>query len=126
MGTVGPQEAEFTLLADVPAGEWLLVADGAITRPVDVTFELIWRKADGSGDVALATFQQHFDPLPMGFMAQAYEARMQVPALVDAAGDQLIFRYSGANTTTPYAYNPNGDGALNGGRIPFIDIPDAP
>ncbi len=123
MGTGSPQEAEFTLLADVPAGEWLLVADGIITRPVDVTFELIWRRRD-AGDVAIATFQHHFDPLPSGFSAQPFEARMAGPALTDAAGDQLIFRYSGANTDTPMAYIPNGDGFRAMGRIPYVDLPE--
>ncbi len=122
MGTGSPQEAEFTLLADVPAGEWLLVADGIITRPVDVTFELIWRRRD-AGDQPIATFQHHFDPLPSGFSAQPFEARMTAAALTDAAGDQLIFRYSGANTDTPMAYIPNGDGFRAMGRIPYVDLP---
>lgn len=123
MGTGSPQEAEFTLLADVPAGEWLLVGDGIITRPVDVTFELIWRRRD-AGDLAIATFQHHFDPLPSGFNAQPFEARMVGPALTDAAGDQLILRYSGANTDTPMAYIPNGDGFRTMGRIPYVDLPE--
>lgn len=124
MGTGSPQEAEFTLRADVPAGEWLLVADGIITQPVDVTFELLWRKASGGPDVTIGTVMHHFDPLPAGFDAQAYEMRFSGPALTDAAGDQLIFRYGGANTTTPMAYIPNGDGRLANGRIPFIDLPE--
>ena len=123
MGTGSPQEAEFTLLADVPAGEWLLVADGIITRPVDVTFELIWRRRD-AGDVAIATFQHHFDPLPSGFSAQPFEARMAGQALTDAAGDQLIFRSRGANTDTTMAYIPNGDGFRAMGRIPYVDLPE--
>lgn len=123
MGTGSPQEAEFTLVADVPAGDWRFVGDGIITRPVDVTFELIWRKASG-GDVAIATFMQHFEPLAAGFTAQPYEATMAGAALTDAAGDQLILRYSGANTDTPMAYIPNGDGFRANGRIPYVDLPE--
>ena len=122
MGTGSPQEAEFTLLADVPAGDWRLVADGIITAPVDVTFELIWRKAAG-GDTPICTFAHHFDPLPSGFDAQPFEATMPGAALTHAAGDQLIFRYSGANTTSPSAYIPNGDGFRANGRIPYVDLP---
>jgi hypothetical protein len=123
VGTVGPQEAEFSLLANVVAGPWLWVGDGIITRPVDVTFEILWRKAAG-GDVAIATFQHHFDPLPSGFAAQAYEATAPGPAITFAAGDQVILRYSGATTDTPSAYIPNGDGFRANGRIPFIDLPE--
>lgn len=123
MGAGSPQEAEFTLRADVPAGEWLLVADGIITQPVDVTFDLLVRRA-GGGEVMIGTAMQHFDPRPVGFDAQAYEMRFTAPAIVDAAGDQLIFRYGGANTAAPMAYIPNGDGRLANGRIPFIDLPE--
>ena len=40
-----------------------------------------------------------------------------------AAGDQLIFRYTGLTGTLPMAWIPNGDGALAMGRIPFIELP---
>ncbi len=124
MGAGRSQEAEFTLLGDIPAGEWRLVADGIIVFPVDVRFELIWRQAAG-GDVAIATWDQHFDPLPQGFDAQAYEVTAQGPAITAAEGDQLIFRYTGTNTqpTQSMAYIPNGDGASANGRIPFITLP---
>jgi len=122
VGAGGSQEAEFTLLGDVPAGEWRLVADGIIVQPVDVRFELIWRKAAG-GDTTIAMWDRHFDPLPMGFDAQAYEVTAQGPALTNATGDQLIFRYTGTNSALPMAYIPNGDGAEANGRIPYIDLP---
>lgn len=124
MGAGRSQEAEFTLLDDVPAGEWRLVADGIIVFPVDVTFELIHRQAAG-GDVVIATWQHHFDPRPMGFEAQAYEVTADGPAIDQQPGDELVFRYTGTNTeeTQTMAYIPNGDGEEAGGRIPFIVLP---
>ena len=121
MGTGRPQEAEFTLVADIPAGEWVFVGDGIITRPVDVTWEIFTRS--GAIDTPIATFQHHFDPLPVGFNAQAFDATMTFGAIAVKPGDQLILRYSGANTDVPMAYIPNGDGFRAAGRIPFIDLP---
>lgn len=124
MGAGRSQEAEFTLLDDLPAGEWRLIADGIIVFPVDVTFEIIHRPAAG-GDVLIAMWQRRFEPLPMGFEAQAYEVTADGPAIDQQPGDQLIFRYTGNNTepTQTMAYIPNGDGAEANGRIPFIVLP---
>jgi hypothetical protein len=123
VGAGRSQEAEFLLLDDIPAGRWRLVADGIIVYPVDVRFELIYRRP--TGDTAIGTWDQHFEPLPQGFDAQAYEVTVDAPAFTFAAGDQLIFRYTGTNTqpTQTMAYIPNGDGSLANGRIPFIDLP---
>ena len=124
MGAGGSQEAEFRLLGDLQAGTWTLVADGIVVYPVDVTFELIYRTAGGT-DTIIGTWMKHFDPLPTGYDAQAYEVTTDAPAFVWAQGDQLIFRYTGDNTqpNQPMAYIPNGDGALAHGRIPYIDLP---
>ncbi len=122
MGAGRSLEAEFTLLGDVPAGEWRLIADGIIIFPVDVRFEIIWRQAAGA-DVPIAMWDQHFDPRPQGFDAQAYEVSAQGPAIDQQPGDQLIFRYTGTNATQPMAYIPNGDGELAMGRIPYIVLP---
>ena len=123
MGAGGSQEAEFRLLDDIPAGTWTLVADGIITYPVDVEFELIYRRP--SGDTAIGTWNQHFDPLPQGFDAQAYEVSIDAPAFSWTDGDQLVFRYTGTGTqpNQPMAYVPNGDGFRANGRIPYIDLP---
>lgn len=123
MGAGRSQEAEFTLLDDLPAGEWRLIADGIIVFSVDVTFEIIHRGA--SGDTLIAMWQHHFDPRPVGFDAQAYEVTANGPAIDQQPGDQLIFRYTGNNTeaTQTMAYIPNGDGAEAMGRIPFIVLP---
>lgn len=123
MGAGGSQEAEFLLLDDIPAGTWTLVADGIIVYPVDVEFELIYRRA--SGDTAIGTWNTHFDPLPDGFDAQPYEVTVTAPAFSFTEGDQLIFRYTGTNTqpNQPMAYVPNGDGIRANGRIPYIDLP---
>jgi hypothetical protein len=115
-------EAAYRLNDTIPAGTWRLVADGIIIEPVDVRFEILWRSA--SGDVELAAFTHHFDPLPNGqYTAQAYEQTAEVDEVPAAAGDLLVFRYSGQSEELPMAYVPNGDGDRVGGRIPYIEIP---
>lgn len=123
MGSGGSLEAEYTLKADIPAGTYKVICDAIIIRPVDVTFDLIWRKADG--DVVLATWMQHFEPLGGGmFTAQPYELDVPVSTRIEAANtDQLVFRYTGMNSTAMMAFIPNGDGHITGGRIPNITLP---
>lgn len=121
MGPGGSQEAPFKLQASIPAGTWHVQCDSIIIKPVDVTFSLIWRHGD---DSVLATWMQHFDPLPGGsFDAQPYEKDVDAPAVSHTSGDELVFRYEGANTTSDQAYIPNGDGKLTNGRIPVITLP---
>lgn len=122
MGAGGSLEAAYRLRGPIAAGTWRLVADGIITEPVDVRFQILWRA--GSVDTELAAFTHHFDPLPGGgYSAQAFEETAEVQAVAAAAGDQLIFRYAGESESLPMAYIPNGDGDLVGGRIPFIELP---
>lgn len=124
MGPGGSQEAEFGLKDSVPAGTYKLVCDGIIIREIDVTFDLVWRHANNTPDTLLATAMQHFEPLPAGaFTARACDIDLDAPAIDFAAGDQFIFRYTGANTTSNNGYIPNGDGALTEGRIPNITLP---
>ena len=125
MGAGSSLEAAYSLRAPIPAGTWLLVADGIITEPVDVHFELLWRHGDGAADTRLAAFDQHFDPLPDGsYRAQPYEVSASVGAVAAVTGDQLVFRYSGESASLDMsAYVPNGDGETTGGRIPYIDLP---
>ncbi len=86
-------------------------------------FELIYRRP-GDEDVVFASWEHHFEPLGGGeFTAQPFEASADVDAFVWAAGDQLIFRYTGSGTDTPMAYVPNGEGPDWGGRYPYIDLP---
>jgi len=47
----------------------------------------------------------------------------QAPAIDAQTGDQLVFRYTGSNTTGVEAYIPNGDGPNSNGRIPNITLP---
>lgn len=123
MGAGRSLEAEYLLVDFVPAGEWTLVADGIITAPVDVTFEILWRR-DGRDDVLLASWMTHFEPLGGGsFDAQAYEVTAVGPRVDREPGDRLVFRYTGTGTDVPMAYVPNGDGARHNGRIPYIDLP---
>lgn len=122
MGSGGSQEAEYSLQADVPAGTYKLVCDGIIIRAIDVTFDLVLRRA--GVDTTLATAMQSFQPLPAGaFTAQACDIDMPAPAIDFEPGDQFIFRYSGSNTMSSNGYIPNGDGHLAEGRIPNITLP---
>ena len=122
MGAGGSQEAEWTLQGAVPAGTYHFVLDSVIIKPVDVTFDLLVRR--GTTDTILVTWMKHWDPQPTGFDAQAYEVDQMCPTTgAFATGDQLIFRYSAANTTASEAYIPNGDGALSHGRIPHFTLP---
>ena len=123
MGAGSSLEASYTLGGPLGAGTWRLVADGIILDPVDVTFEILWRS--GGDDQVLASWQRHFDPLAGGeYRAQPFEESAEVERQEAAAGDQLVFRYSGESSDLAMAYIPNGDGELTGGRIPFIDLPD--
>lgn len=123
MGAGGSQEAEYSLKASVPSGQYHFVLDSIIISPVDVTFDWIWRR--GTTDTTLATWTKHFDPLAgASFDAQAYEVDMDCPAVDFQPGDQLVFRYTGANTQSLQAYIPNGDGELSHGRIPNITLPE--
>lgn len=121
MGAGGSQEAKFSLVASVPAGTYHFVLDSIIIRPVDTTFDLLWRR--GTTDTTLASWTLHFEPLPGSFDAQPYEVDMTAQAIDFQPGDQLVFRYTGANTTSTDAYIPNGDGFLSNGRIPNITLP---
>jgi hypothetical protein len=126
VGAGSSQEAEWDLIAPIPAGTYKLVADGIITNPVDVTFELIWRRT-GLPDVILATFNQHFEPNGGGnFDAVPYEATAQAQAVeyVEGDGGQLIFRYTGTNSISTMSYVPNGDGPTHNGRFPNITLPN--
>jgi hypothetical protein len=122
VGSGGSQEAAYALKAAVKAGTYHLVVDAVIIKPVDVTFDLIWRR--GTTDMSLATWQQHFDPLPgANYDAQPFEYDEDCPAIDYKSGDELVFRYAGSNTTSAEAYIPNGDGPHANGRIPYIELP---
>ncbi len=122
MGPGGFQDAEFPLVASVPAGAYHLVCDSIVIRAVDVTFDLFLRR-DGV-DTTLATQTRHFDPLPNGqIAAQPCEVDLDAPAIDHRPGDQLVWRYTGANTTAIVAWIPNGDGPLADGNIPNLTLP---
>lgn len=122
MGAGGSREAEFSLVADLPAGTYHFVLDSIIIRSVDVTFDLFVRR--GTTEMPLISWTKHWEPIPASFDAQAYEVDMSAPAINFVAGDQLVFRYTGMNTTSSDAYIPNGDGFRSNGRIPSITLPD--
>ena len=118
MGAGGSQEAAYDLRASVPAGTYQFVLDAIILAPIDVTFDLIAR--NGGTDTVLAEWTDHYDPRPVGFDAQAFEYDEVAPAV---GGGELVFRYTGSNTTGIEAYIPNGDGPNSNGRIPNITLP---
>jgi FtsP/CotA-like multicopper oxidase with cupredoxin domain len=122
VGPGGSQEAVYDLRADVPAGMYHVACDAIIIGPVDVTFTLIWRR--DQVDATLAQWIRHWDPLPNGgYDAQGYQIDEAAPAISWQAGDQLVFRYAAANTTTAEAFIPNGDGFRARGQIPNITLP---
>lgn len=55
-------------------------------------------------------------------MATAYEETAEVDKVESSSGDELVFRFSG-ESETDMAYIPNGEGTMNGGRIPYLDLP---
>ena len=80
MGAGGSLEAAYDLKASVPAGDYHCIIDAIIIRPVDVTFDLIWRR-DGV-DMVLATWTEHYEPNPgVNFDAQPYEVDMPAQAI---------------------------------------------
>lgn len=122
MGPGGSQEAAYTLKAIEPAGTYHFVLDAVIVKSVDVQFDLLWRR--GTTDTMLASWTAHYDPLTSGnFDAQPFEYDQNCDAIPTQKGDQLVFRYTGSNTTSQEAYIPNGDGSHANGRIPYIVLP---
>jgi hypothetical protein len=100
------------------------VLDAIITKPVDVTFDLIWRHGDASPDTVLASWMEHYEPLGgANYDAQPFEYDQTCDAITYASGDQLVFRYTGANGTSMESYIPDGDGQFANGRIPYITLP---
>ena len=95
--------------------------DCIVIAGVDVTFDLLHRR--GATDTVVTTWTQHFNPLPTGFDAQAYEVDMTGAKIDFVKGDKLVFKFSGANTIQSDAWIPNGDGGLSQGRIPNITLP---
>jgi hypothetical protein len=105
----------------VPAGAYHCVLDAIVITAADVTFDLIWRR--GQSDMVLATWDEHFDPTPGSFDAQAYELDVDAPAISFGAGDRLVFRYTASAQTQLNAWIPNGDGTTANGRIPSFTLP---
>lgn len=122
MGPGRSQEAPYDLKASVPAGTYHVIYDGVVIAAVDVTFELIHRR--GATDTVLAMWTQHFEPRPAGeFEAQEFEMDHDAPAIDFVAGDQFVYRYTGANATLEMAYIPVGFPESEGGRQTNITLP---
>ena len=122
MGPDGSQKTAYTLKTIEPAGTYHFVLDAIIVKPVDITFDLLWRR--GTTDTPLTSWTVHYDPLASGnFDAQPFEYDKDCAEIPTMTGDQLVFRYTGANTIQAEAWIPNGDGNLSHGRIPNITLP---
>lgn len=122
MGPGRFQDAPFDLVASVPAGTYRVIYDGIILFPVDVTFDLIHRR--GAVDTMLATWSQTFEPLPNGvYRGQAFEIDQPAPAISFEDGDQLIYRYTGANSQSMMSYVPVGFPESEGGRYTQVILP---
>lgn len=105
----------------MPAGTYHFVLDCIVTAPVDVTFQLIWRRM--SDDTVLSKWTQHFDPLASSYAAQAYEVDQQAMAIDFVDVDQLVVRYTANASSKADAWIPNGDGDKSMGRIPYLALP---
>lgn len=122
MGPGRSLDAEFELVAGIPAGSYHIVYDGIILFPVDVTFSLIHRR--GADDVVLATWDEHFEPLPGGtYEAQPRERDETAIAVDFKDGDKLVYRYAGANAQGSMSYIPVGSVESEGGRHTQITLP---
>jgi hypothetical protein len=120
VGAGRSQEATFELLDDIQSGTWTLVADGLVSGPVTVTFDILVRR--NGQDVMLAEWTKQLDKLPGGYTAQPIDLTAPSNGYDAKAGDLLIFRYRGEGGTM-MAYSPNGDGERTNGRIPFLVLP---
>jgi len=105
----------------VPSGSWHCIIDHIAITTADITFDLIWRR--GATDMVLATWDQHFEPEPGSFDAQAYELDVPTPAISWEDGDKFVFRYTADAASQPHAWIPNSDGASANGRIPNFTLP---
>jgi hypothetical protein len=93
-----------------------------VLSPADVTFDVLWRNADG--DHPIVSFTHHFDPPASGFDAVQYEADADGVEAKAAGNDLLVLRMSaqGAAGET-ILWVPNSDGANANGRIPSLTLP---
>ncbi len=121
MGPGRSLDAEFELVAGVPAGNYHVIYDSIILFPVDVTFSIIHRRGDV--DTVLATWEEHFEPLPEGFKAQPRERDEAAPTVSFQAGDKIVYRYAGANAAGSMSYIPVGSPESEGGRHTNITLP---
>ncbi|HVK72004.1 MAG TPA: hypothetical protein VM734_01735 [Kofleriaceae bacterium] len=94
--------------------------------PIDMRFEVLWRKAAGGDDVPIVSWEHHFEPnADNPNRAQSHDFRGDGARVgPNATGDQLIFRYTGLTQgTIPMAWIPNGEGERAMGRIPYLALP---
>lgn len=122
MGPGRSLDAEFSLVAGIPAGNYHVIYDSIILFAVDVTFSIIHRRGDQ--DTVLATWDEHFEPLANGeYEAQTRERDEPAPAVQFEEGDKLVYRYAGANAAGSMSYIPVGSPESEGGRHTNITLP---
>jgi hypothetical protein len=116
-------EAAYLLAGPIKAGTWHIIGDGIVLDPVDVTFDVLWR--DANGDHPIATWTNHFDP-PAN-VNNAAQAEADVPGVAANAkgNDQLVLRMTaqGAGTADTMLWAPNGDAEKTNGRDPSLTLP---
>lgn len=134
-GSPSTLEAAYTLQESVPAGRWDLIGDGLLlgngVSKMRVRFEVRVRRStasDDSADQILFTVENVFVRDPVSPLS-AVRFQTQVDGLAgDAApGDKLILRFTGLADGSDIGamFIPNSDGALRGGRIPRIQLPQS-
>ena len=122
MGAGSSLDATYPLQGNLPAGQWTIVGDGIVTASVDVSYDILLRHA--GTDTTIVSWQHHFDPLGGGnFSAQPFDGAATGAAQSVVAGDLLVWRFTGTNSTAAMAFVPNGDGTLSHGRLPSIVLP---
>lgn len=89
---------------------------------MDVHFQIVLRRT-GEPDTDVVVWDHHFDPIPGNFDAQLLDLDAEGTAIAFRAGDQIVFRYTGASASNPNAYIPNGEAATANGRNPAVVLP---
>ena len=108
----------------IKAGTWHLVGDGIVLESSDITFDVLWR--DANGDHPIATWTHHYD-VPANIQnAVQYEADAPGVAADAKSNDQLGLRMTAAAGNYPadtMLWTPNGDADKTNGRDPSLTLP---
>jgi hypothetical protein len=88
-----------------------------------VQFEVLWRHGT---DTPIVSWTHHFDPM-QPLSAGKFDADASGAAVPAEKGDELVLRWSlpgpDAGAMPPVAFQPNGEGPKEMGRIPSLILP---